>query len=182
MYAYDDMLKAQRKVMAMQKKQMKEDKYMEERGKYVKPVQDIGTIFYDFNNLENDINMTKRDLDEYLSFTGDSARNIPSLHNISPLSRKILSALKQIDFKNVPENQLRDLKKSSLKNDEAWTTLRTSVRIIRDKRRPKDKPFMYLYAIAKEDYVNLLQYIQDHLKNVGGHDVFLGSGIPKRFL
>ena len=41
---------------------------------------------------------------------------------------------------------------------------------------------MYLYAIAKEDYVNLLQYIQDHLKNVGGHDVFSGSGYPKRFL
>ena len=113
MYAYDDMLKAQPKVMAMQKKQLNKEKYRENyvESKYVKPVQDIGTIFYDLNNLENNINMTKRDLDEYLSFTGNSARYIPSLHNTSPLSRKILSALKQIDFKNVPENQLRDLKK-----------------------------------------------------------------------
>ena len=183
-YAYDSMLQAQKKVMALQKKQLNIDRG--NMDKHVKKEQDIGSIISDMDILENDINMTTRDLDEYMSYRGNSIRNIPSLHNISPLSRKILYALKKLDLKEVPENQMRDLRGSRTKVKDAWQKLKDSVddlnHILHNGPRPKDDPFRYLYGIAEVDYMSLITYIRDHLKNVGGHNYFTGSGIPKRFL
>jgi hypothetical protein len=186
MYAYDDMLKAQKRVVAMQKKQlhMKEPYAIEKsNGK----VQDISSIFNELNTIENDINLTKRDLDEYMSFTGNSIRNIPTLHNISPLSRKIYSQLKSIHFKDIPEEQLTELNRSGRRIVDAWNSLRVSYnQLIRmgpgGNPRPKDEPFRRLYVIAKDDLNTLQKYVFDQLKNVKGHNYLLGSGIEKRFL
>jgi hypothetical protein len=186
MYAYDDMLKAQKRVAAMQKKQsnMKESF---EKSYVTEKVQDISPIFGELNVIENDINLTKRDLDEYMSYKGNSIRNIPSLRNLSPLSRKIYSQLKQVNFKDIPEAQLRELALSRKKVLSAWNSLFLSVTLLNQMgpngtSRLKDEPFRRLYAIARDDLSILGKFIKEQLTNVKGHNFLIGSGIEKRFL
>ena len=186
MYSDDSMIKAQKRVIAMQKKQLQLHEKSQTPKEYARDKKvDIGSIFSDLDILENDINLTKRDLDEYMTFRGNSSRNIPSMHSISPLSRKILSALKKVDFKEVPENQLQDLRISLKTFQHTWTQLVQSVyllnHIVQNGPRAKDEPFRRLFEIAKDDFKNTIEFIRNNLRNVGGHN-YIGRGIPKRFL
>jgi hypothetical protein len=186
MYAYDDIFKAQKRVAAMQKKQSN-IKESFEKSYAIEKVQDISPIFGELNLIENDINLTKRDLDEYMSYTGNSIRNIPSLRNISPLSRKIYSQLKQVNFKDIPEAQLRELVEKRKSVISAWNSLFLSITLLNQKGpggtpRLKDAPFRRLYEIARDDLQTAGKYIKDQLTNVKGHNFMIGSGIPKRFL
>ena len=187
MYSDDSFFEIQKKALALQRKILAKKKRDEARPD-VRPVvkkEDI-SIFADLDMLENDINKTKRDLDEYMSFTGRSIRNIPSMHNISPLSRKILYTLKKLNFRDVPESQLRDLKTRAQKVLFAYRDLDVSVGLLNQiaggRPRPKDEPFRRLYSVADNDIGDLLDFVADSLSNVAGHNFFLGSGIPKRFL
>lgn len=184
MYAYDDMLKAQKRVAAMQKKQL----HMPDKDKvYEKNVQHIGQIFGEFDVIENDINLTKRDLDEYMSYHGNAIKNIPTMHNISPLSRKILAQMKKVNFKDVHEDEIRELKSKSLNVVSTWNHLRRSHTALNqmgagNQPRPKDDPFRRIYNIARDDLMMMINYIGDKLGDIAGHNYFTGSGMEKRFL
>ena len=186
MYAYDDMLKAQKRVVAMQKKQLnmpdKTERMIE------KKVVDIGFIFDEFNILENNIHQTIRDVDEFITYHGNAIKNIPTMHDVSPLCRRIMSQLKKINFRDVPEDQLRELKTKLLSIEGAFKELDDSQlalnqnQAINQRRRRDVGPFNRLFQIANEDIDLLIAYIRNKLQNVGGHDYMTGSGIEKRFL
>jgi hypothetical protein len=184
MYAYDDMLKAQKRVVAMQKKQLnmpdKTERMIE------KKVGDIGFIFDEFNILENNINQTIRDVDEFITYHGNAIKNIPTMHDISPLCRRIMSQLKKINFRDVPDDQLRELRITSKKVREAYVVLETSqynLNHMGPNRRPRDVgAFNRLYEISTADFQSMVIYIRDRLSNVGGHNYLYGKGIEKRFL
>ena len=187
-YSDDSFFAIQKKAAALQRKILAKKKRESEARPDERPVvkkEDI-SIFADLDMLENDINKTKRDLDEYMSFTGRSIRNIPSMHNVSPLSRKILYALKKLNFRDVPESQLRDLKTRAHKVLISCDKFDNSVDLLNQiqggRPRPKDEPFRRLYTVANQDIEDLFDFVLDSLSNVAGHNFLRGSGIPKRFL
>ena len=121
MYSDDSMLAAQKKMMALQRKILAKKKRDEARPvAQATPAQDI-SIFESLDKLENDIELSKKELDEYLVRHGNATtRPIPNLHQISPLSRRILSELKKVIFSDVPENQLRELTSIVRKMHSIW--------------------------------------------------------------
>ena len=186
-YSDDSMLAAQKKMMATQKRALAKKKRDEARPvPQATPAQNI-SVFESLDRLENDIQLSKKDLDEYLARHGNASTPIPNLHQISPLSRKILSELKKVNFRDVPENELRDLLSSNRKILRAWNELMPSVAELNRKGpnnrpRPKDDPYRRLFLSAKLDVKEISDYIKMNLSNVAGHNYMSGSGIPKRFL
>jgi hypothetical protein len=182
MYAYDDMLKAQKRAFTFNKKQL----HM--KGAFEKNVANISQIFNEFNILENNINQTKRDVDEFTQYHGNAIKNIPSMHDVSPNCRRILSQLKKNNFRDVPEDQLRELKTKLLSIEGAFKELDDSQlalnqnQAINQRRRRDVGPFNRLFQIANEDVDLLIAYIRNKLENVSGHNYMTGSGIEKRFL
>ena len=194
MYSEDSFLKAQQRMMAMQKRVLAKKKREEARPEarpdvrpQATPAQDI-SIFESLDKLENDIELSKKELDEYLVRHGNATtRPIPNLHQISPLSRRILSELKKVIFSDVPENQLRELNTIIRKIAFAWlgngpTAFPASMTALIQKGRAIDNPYRRLHAIASADLRNLIDYVGTNLSNVKGHNYLSGSGIPKRFL
>ena len=185
MYSDDSFLKAQQRMMAMQKiilkKKRDEARPVPDVRPQATPTQDI-SIFESLDRLENDIELSKKELDEYLGRHGNDRTPIPNLHQISPLSRQILSELKKVNFSDVSENQLRELHTMSRKITKAWNELFPSILALYNLRRQKDKGYRKLYQIAKTDFNNTIDYIKSRLSNVSGHNYLSGSGIPKRFL
>ena len=193
-YSDDSMLAAQKKMMALQRKILAKKKRESETKPVPQatPAQDI-SIFESLDKLENDIELSKKELDEYLVRHGNTTtRPIPNLHQISPLSRRILSELKKVIFSDVPESQLRELTSIVRKIHSMWfengpASFRTSIDALNRKGnggvpRPIDNPYRRLYATATNDLYNLVEYMDSKLANVKGHNYFKGSGIPKRFL
>ena len=183
------MLAAQLRMMALQKKVLAKKQKMEAPIPE-KQTEDISVFEY-MDRLENDINLTRNDLDEYMNYRGTAARNMPSMHQIGPLSRKIVAKLKKVNFRDVPEGDLRDLTLSLRKAGSAYADLARSVTVLNTKGvgrtpRDKDEPVRRMFAIVSEDISKLFQFMRNALRNVGGHDYLTGlkqgAGIPKRFL
>ncbi len=182
MYSDDSMIAAQKKMMSLQKKALALQKKTARAEMRPQVVQDIDSILFDMNKLENDINLTLRDVVEFMSYTGNSSRNIPSTHNISPFARRLLSDLKKLNMRDVSEKQLRELNLSRKRVIQAGLVLGTQTTALRQLNRPKDRPYLRLYEIAREDLINLIQYMSNSLRDIAGHNYFTGSGVPKRFL
>ena len=88
-YSDDSMLAAQKKMMALQRKILAKQKRDEARPvPQATPAQDI-SIFESLDRLDNDIILSKKDLDEYTYRHGNTTAPIPTLHQISPLSRRM---------------------------------------------------------------------------------------------
>jgi hypothetical protein len=187
MYSDDSMLAAQKKMMATQKRALAKKKRDEARPvPQATPAQNI-SVFESLDRLDNDIQLSKKDLDEYLDRHGNASNPIPNLHQVGPLSRKILSELKKINFRDVPENELRELHAMGRKLYNSWNELRPSFNELNRKGvgyvpRTKDDPYRRLYELARKDLNELAMYIMNNLSNVRGHNFLSGSGIPKRFL
>ena len=189
-YSDDSMLAAQKKMMALQRKILKKQKRDVARPDVrpeVRPAQDI-SIFESLDKLENDIQLSKKELDEYVGRHGNTTtRPIPNLHQITPLSRSILSELKKVNFSDVPENQLRELNTIIRRIAFTWlgdgpSAFPASMNALIQKGRAIDNSYRRLHAIATADIRNLIDYIGTNLSNVKGHNYLSGSGIPKRFL
>ena len=190
-YSDDSFLKAQLRMLAFQKKLLAKKQKMEApEATPEKQTEDISVFEY-MDRLENDINLTRNDLDEYMNYKGTAARNMPSMYQIGPLSRKILANLKKVNFRDVPEGDLRDLTLSLRKAGSAYADLARSVTVLNTKGvgrtpRDKDEPVRRMFAIVSEDISKLFQFMRNALRNVGGHDYLTGlkqgAGIPKRFL
>ena len=187
-YSDDSMLAAQKKMMALQRKILAKKKRESEARPDVRPqatpAQDI-SFFESLDRLDNDIILSKKDLDEYTYRHGNTTAPIPTLHQISPLSRRILSELKKVIFRDVPENQLRELNVMIRKIVNSWNQFRPSIAELNRKRgigNAKYNPYRRLYEIAKKDLKELTDYIWMNSKDVKGHNYLQGSGIPKRFL
>jgi hypothetical protein len=190
-YSDDSFFEIQKKALAMQKrmlaKKKRESKARPDVRPEVRPAQDI-SIFESLDKLENDIQLSKKELDEYVTRHGNATtRPIPNLHQISPLSRSILSELKKVNFSDVSENQLRELNTINRRIAFAWlgdgpSAFPASMNALIQKGRPIDNSYRRLHAIATADIRNLIDYIATNLSNVKGHNYLKGSGIPKRFL
>ena len=190
-YSDDSFLKAQLRMMALQKKLLAKKQKMEApEPTPEKQTEDISVFEY-LDRLENDINLTRNDLDEYMNYKGTAARNMPSMYQIGPLSRKILANLKKVNFRDVPEGDLRELLASARQVGAAQAVLSRSVDELNTKGvgrtpRAKDEPFRRMFNLVNEDLLSLLNFVGNALSNVGGHDyltgVKKGAGIPKRFL
>ena len=190
-YLDDSFLKAQLRMLAFQKKLLAKKQKMEApEATPEKQTEDISVFEY-LDRLENDINLTRNDLDEYMNYKGTAARNMPSMHQIGPLSRKILAKLKKVNFRDVPEGDLRELLASARQVGAAQAVLSRSVDALNTKGvggtpRQKDEPFRRMFKLVNEDLLSLLNFVGNALSNVGGHDyltgVKKGAGIPKRFL
>lgn len=190
-YSDDSFLKAQLRMLAFQKKLLAKKQKMEApEATPEKQTEDISVFEY-LDRLENDINLTRNDLDEYMNYKGTAARNMPSMYQISPLSRRILANLKKVNFRNVPEGDLRELTLSLRKVGVAFNNLARSVAELNTKGvgrtpRVKDEPVRRMFAIVSEDISKLFQFMRSALSNVGGHNYLTGlkqgAGIPKRFL
>ena len=186
MYSDDSFFAIQKKAAALQRKILAKKKRESETRPQATPAQNI-SIFESLDRLENDIQLSKKDLDEYLDRHGNASNPIPNLHQVGPLSRKILSELKKINFRDVPENELRELHAMGRKLYNSWNELRPSLNELNRKGvgnvpRPKDDPYRRLYELARKDLNELAMYIMNNLSNVAGHNFLSGSGIPKRFL
>ena len=133
-YSDDSFLKAQLRMMSLQKKLLaKKQREMEAPAPTPeKQTEDISVFEY-LDRLENDINLTRNDLDEYMNYRGSAARNMPSMYQISPLSRRILSVLKKVNFRNVPEGDLRELTLSLRKVGVVFNNLARSVNVLNQK-------------------------------------------------
>ena len=183
-YEDDSMLKAQKRMMAMQKRVLAIQKRQTEAMPEVMPEakEDISVFEY-LDRLENDINLTRNDLDEYMNYRGTAARNLPSMYQITPLSRKILSVLKKVNFKNVPESDLQELTQVFRNLGVANASLATTVNELNQKGvgrtpREKDEPFRRLYEIVKQDMRSLFTFVGNKLSNVGGHNYLSGLSAP----
>ena len=183
-YEDDSQLKAQKKMLAMQKRvlaiQKKQTEAMPEAMPEAK--EDISVFEY-LDRLENDLNLTRNDLDEYMNYRGTAARNLPSMYQITPLSRKILSVLKKVNFKNVPESDLQELTQVFRNLGVANAALATTVNELNQKGvgrtpREKDEPFRRLYEIVKQDMRSLFSFVGNKLSNVGGHNYLSGLSAP----
>ena len=188
MYSDDSFFAIQKKAAALQKRALAKKKRESEARPDVRPqatpTHDI-SIFESLDRLDNDINLSKKDLDEYTYRHGNTTGPIPTLHQISPLSRRILSELKKVNFSDVPESQLRELNVMIRKIVNSWNQFRPSMAELNRKRgigNAKYNPYRRLYEISKNDLKELTDYIWMNSKDVKGHSYLSGSGIPKRFL
>jgi hypothetical protein len=182
-YEDDSMLKAQKKMLALQKRVLALQKKQTEARPEVIPVTEDISVFEYIDRLENDLNLTRNDLDEYMNYRGTAARNLPSMHEITPLSRKILSVLKKVNFKNVPASDLEELTQVFRNLGIANASLATTVNELNKKGvggtpRDKDEPFRRLYQIVKEDINSLFTFVRSKLSNVAGHNYLSGLSAP----
>ena len=185
MYSEDSFLKAQQRMAAMQKRALAKKKRDEARPQAT-PAQNI-SVFESLDRLENDIQLSRKDLDEYLGRHGNVSTPIPNLHQMGPLSRKILSELKKVNFRDVPESELRELNVMIRKIVNVWNELVQSIVQLNQKGnggvpRPKDDPYRRLYETAKIQLKELSDYIWMNSNDIKGHSYLSGSGVPKRFL
>jgi hypothetical protein len=185
-YEDDSQLKAQKKMLAMQKRVLAlQKKQTEARPEAMPEAKEDISVFEYLDRLENDINLTRNDLDEYMNYRGTAARNLPSMYQITPLSRKILSVLKKVNFKNVPESDLQELTQVFRNLGVANASLATTVNELNQKGvgrtpREKDEPFRRLYEIVKQDIRSLFSFVGNKLSDVGGHNYLSGLSAPPR--